>query len=65
MGLTQIANPIASILSLSMMLDHSFNLKDESKIINRAVEDSLVNKYKKAYTTDEVGDYIVNFMKNS
>ena len=69
----KIANPIASILSLSMMLDNSFNLKDESKIINRAVEDSLTNKIttpdlnkdNKAYTTDEVGDYIVNFIKNS
>ena len=69
----KIANPIASILSLSMMLDHSFNLKDESKIINRAVEDSLtnkittpdLNKYNKSYTTDEVGDYIVNFVKNN
>ena len=69
----KIANPIASILSLSMMLDHSFNLEDESKIINRAVEDSLIDKFttpdlnkdNKAYTTDEVGDYIVNFIKNS
>ena len=69
----KIANPIASILSLSMMLDHSFNLKDESKIINRAVEDSLINKFttpdlnneNEAYTTDEVGDYIVNFVKNN
>ena len=55
------------------MLDHSFNLKDESKIINRAVEDSLVNKfttpdlnnYNNAFTTDEVGDYIINFIKNN
>ena len=69
----KIANPIASILSLSMMLDNSFNLKDESKIINRAVEDSLSNKYttpdlnrdNRAFTTDEVGDYIVNSIKNS
>ncbi len=69
----KIANPIASILSLSMMLDHSFNLKDESKIINRAVEDSLINKFttpdlnneNEAYTTDEVGDYIVNFIINN
>ena len=56
-----------------MMLDHSFNLKDESKIINKAIEDSLKNKIttpdlnndNKSYTTDEVGDYIVNFIKNS
>ena len=56
-----------------MMLDHSFNLKNESKIINRAVEDSLINKFTtpdlnnedEAYTTDEVGDYIVNFIINN
>ena len=69
----QIANPIASILSLSMMLEYSFNLKDESQIINRAVEDSLKNRYttpdlsinNKAYSTKEVGDYIVDFIKKS
>ena len=55
------------------MLDYSFNLKDESEIINRAVEDSLINKHTtpdlnndtKAYTTEEVGDYIVDFIKNN
>ena len=39
----KIANPLASILSLSMMLDYTFNLKDEVKLINKAVESSLVN----------------------
>jgi 3-isopropylmalate dehydrogenase len=68
-----IANPIASILSLSMMLDHSFNLKKESEIINNAVEESLKNKYvtpdlssdKNSFTTDQVGDYIVDFIKKN
>ena len=69
----QIANPIASILSLSMMLEYSFNLKDESQIINRAVEESLTKRYttpdlnsdNKAYSTKEIGDYIVDFIKKS
>ena len=63
----KIANPIASILSLSMMLDYTFNLKKESEIINRAVESSLLDRYTtpdlnkddRSYSTDEVGDYIV------
>jgi 3-isopropylmalate dehydrogenase len=69
----QIANPIASILSLSMMLEYSFNLKDESQIINRAVEESLTKRFttpdlnidNKAYSTKEVGDYIVDFIKKN
>ena len=69
----KIANPIASILSLSMMLDYTYNLKDESNLINKAVESSLLNGYKtsdliikseKAYSTDEVGDYIVKFIQD-
>ena len=66
----KIANPIASILSLSMMLEYTYNLKDESSLINKAVESSLLNGYKtpdlskggKSYSTDEVGDYIVKFI---
>ena len=69
----QIANPIASILSLSMMLEYTFNLKDESEAINRAVEESLTKRYttpdlnidNKAYSTSEVGDYIVDFIKKN
>ena len=66
----KIANPIASILSLSMMLEYTYNLKDESSLINKAVERSLLDGYKtpdlskgrKSYSTDEVGDYIVKFI---
>ena len=70
----KIANPIASILSLSMMLDFTYNLKDESSLINNAVESSLLNGFKtsdlvnkdeKAYSTNEVGDYIVKFIQNN
>ena len=69
----QIANPIASILSLSMMLEYTFNLKDESEAINRAVEESLAKRYttpdlnsdNKSYSTSEVGDYIVDFIKKN
>ena len=56
-----------------MMLDYSFNLKKESELINKAVEDSLVKKHStpdisltnKSYSTVEVGDYIVEFIQNS
>ena len=69
----QIANPIASILSLSMMLEYSFNLKSESELINKAVEVSLTNRFttpdlsmnSKAYKTKEIGDYIVDFIKKN
>jgi len=69
----KIANPIASILSLSMMLDYTFNLNKESEIINRAVENSLLDRYTtpdlnreaRSYSTDEVGDYIVDFIKKN
>jgi 3-isopropylmalate dehydrogenase len=56
-----------------MMLDYTYNLKDESNLINKAVESSLLNGYKtsdliikseKAYSTDEVGDYIVKFIQD-
>ena len=67
----KIANPLASILSLSMMLDYTFNLKDEVNIINKAVESSLINGYttpdlsnnQESYSTNQVGDYIVNFIE--
>ena len=69
----KIANPVASILSLSMMLDYSFNLKKESELINKAVEDSLINKHStpdlsqdnKSCSTVEVGDYIVEFIQKN
>ena len=69
----KIANPLASILSLSMMLDYTFNLKEEVNLINKAVENSLINGYttpdlsknQNSYSTEQVGDYIVDFIQKS
>jgi 3-isopropylmalate dehydrogenase len=69
----KIANPLASILSLSMMLDYTFNLKEEVNLINKAVESSLINGYttpdisknQNSYSTEQVGDYIVDFIQKS
>ena len=45
-----IANPIATILSLAMMLKYSFNLEEESFIISEAVNKVL----KKGYRTIDI-----------
>ena len=66
-----IANPIASILSAAMLLDH-FGLIDEAKIIRKAVNKSLklqittpdLNKKFDNVTTDKVGDFIEDFINN-
>ena len=61
-----IANPMATILSAAMLLEH-LGLKDEGagvrQAVNRAVEtgyvtEDLVEKGAGAYSTSEVGDYI-------
>ncbi|WP_343192598.1 3-isopropylmalate dehydrogenase [Buchnera aphidicola (Taiwanaphis decaspermi)] len=65
-----IANPIAQILSLSMLLEHSFNLKNISKIINNSVNKVLLKGYrtfdisdgKKYITTKKMGDIIANLI---
>lgn len=66
-----IANPIAAILSAAMLLEH-FNLLDETKLINTAVEKALeLNKTtpdlnsENPLTTDEVGDFIASYILNS
>lgn len=48
---SDIANPIATILSVAMMLDYSFGLKDESKAIELAVDRVL----KDGYRTRDIG----------
>jgi 3-isopropylmalate dehydrogenase len=55
------------------MLDYTFNLKEEVNIINKAVESSLINGYttsdlsknQNSYSTEQVGDYIVDFIQKS
>jgi len=66
-----IANPIASILSAAMLLDH-FELFDEADLIRAAVEKSLtleittpdLNTTYNNITTSKVGDFIEDFISN-
>jgi len=62
-----IANPMAMILSSAMMINYSFNMGFEEKIIIDAVNDALNNGIvtedindNKFYKTNEVGDWIAN-----
>jgi len=63
-----IANPIASILSAAMLLEH-FDLFEEAEMIKKAVEKSLelnittsdLNKNTQ-YTTSKVGDFITDYI---
>ncbi|WP_159021766.1 3-isopropylmalate dehydrogenase [Formosa sp. L2A11] len=66
-----IANPIASILSAAMLLEH-FDLNDESDLIKTAVDKSLalhittpdLNTKYDNITTTKVGDFIADFISN-
>ena len=66
-----IANPIASILSAAMLLDH-FQLYDEAALIREAVDKSLqlkvttpdLNKTNLNITTAKVGDFIEDYIHN-
>lgn len=64
-----IANPLATILSAALMLEYAFELHAEGQMIRDAVNASMDAKVVtediagegKAYTTSEVGDWIVNW----
>ncbi len=66
-----IANPLASILSAAMLLEH-FGLFEEAQRIQKAVEKSLeleittpdLNPKNKHITTDRVGDFVEDFIHN-
>lgn len=66
-----IANPIASILSAAMLLDH-FGLDDEAALVREAVDKSLklhittpdLNTKYDNITTTKVGDFIEDFINN-
>ena len=69
LGGKNIANPIASILSVAMMLRYSFGLDEEAKSIESAVDKVLnkgyrtidiANKNEKALTTTEMTNFIKN-----
>jgi 3-isopropylmalate dehydrogenase len=66
-----IANPVASILSAAMMLDH-LKLEQAADKLRKAVEHAVENKYvtvdlnaKQFYSTSEVGDFITDYIKYS
>lgn len=66
-----IANPVASILSAAMLLEH-FDLHDEADLIKEAVEKSLklnvttpdLNTIYDNISTTKVGDFIADFISN-
>lgn len=71
-----IVNPIATILSCAMMLEHSFNCKEESKMIEDAVNKVLMDGYRtldiydeskghKLLNTSQMTDCIINEINNS
>ncbi len=68
-----LANPIAQILSVAMMLEY-FDLKEEGALIRKAVDASLDANVRTPeiqveggakYGTREVGEWIVNWIKNN
>ena len=68
------ANPIATILSAAMMLEYSFNLKEEASLIRNAVNASMeaevvtediAAKGAKAYKTSEVGKWLVDYIEKA
>ena len=67
-----LANPIATILSLSMALRYSLNLDKEADQLDTAVQKVLddglrtkdiISKGKKEVTTTEMGDAIISKLK--
>ncbi|MDC8103846.1 3-isopropylmalate dehydrogenase [Chryseobacterium sp. PTM-20240506] len=66
-----IANPVASILSTAMMLDH-LKLNQAADKLRESVEHAIENKYvtvdlnaKQSYSTSEVGDFIADYIRFS
>ena len=65
-----IANPLGSILSAAMMLEH-FKMKEEAELIRKAVEWTLANGFVSrdidsvnSYSTTTIGDLIRDFVEN-
>ncbi|GET23535.1 MULTISPECIES: 3-isopropylmalate dehydrogenase [Prolixibacter] len=67
-----IANPCATILSAAMMFEYAFKLQDEAALITeavnasieaKAVSEDLAGEGGKALGTDEVGDWIVEYIR--
>lgn len=68
-----IANPLASIMSIAMMLEYSFDMKEAAQDIYKAVEDVLDRGYRTAdimedgkiqVGTDQMGDLIAEAIES-
>lgn len=67
-----IANPIATVLSAALMFEFAFDLHGEGALIREAVAASMdagvvtvdIANGEQAYTTSEVGQWIVNYIEN-
>jgi 3-isopropylmalate dehydrogenase len=66
-----IANPMATILSAAMLLEYSFEMKEESQAIVNAVDKTMKENFvtqdinSGRYTTTEVGDKIAAFISQA
>jgi 3-isopropylmalate dehydrogenase len=67
-----IANPLGTILSVAMMFDLAFNLKEEAEAIREAVEKSIDTDYvtedlnrANPKSTSQVGDWIAEYILKS
>lgn len=65
-----IANPLGSILSAAMMLEH-FNMREEAELVRRAVEWTLAHGFVSkdidpvnSYSTSTIGDLVRDFVEN-
>lgn len=67
-----IANPLATILSAALMFEYAFGLMEEGKLIREAVSASIdagvvtvdIAQGEKSYKTSEVGEWIVDYIRN-
>ena len=65
-----IANPLATILSAALMFEYAFGMTDEGALIRQAVAASMdagvvtedIANGGKAYSTSDVGEWIVNYI---
>lgn len=69
-----LANPLATILSVAMMLDHTFSCQQAARRIEKAVEEALENGLRTAdiaavgeatVSTQEAGDDVLNELKKT
>lgn len=67
-----IANPLATVLSVALMFEYAFAMMDEGKLVRDAVSESMnagivtedIADGSKAYSTSEVGEWLVNWIEN-